>query len=174
MRIILVGYAGHMGREVRACAEKAGYEIVAAVDFCKECGEQQRHAPEVHLRAGIDGEFCHKIGRYFLNQIKNAPHPLVVFLIKLVVERGRYNCGVEFHFGCHRKGLAAFVILHRIAFEHRIKLHNSFIFNWLNKKNGATSAEAFTYRRSVTSHLPLKRRTPPLRQPLYCFPFINC
>ena len=33
MRIILVGYAGHMGREVIACAERdAGSEIVAGVD----------------------------------------------------------------------------------------------------------------------------------------------
>ena len=33
MRIILVGYAGHMGREVVACAERdAGSEIVAGVD----------------------------------------------------------------------------------------------------------------------------------------------
>ncbi len=33
MRIILCGYGGHMGREVRACAEKtAGAEIVAGVD----------------------------------------------------------------------------------------------------------------------------------------------
>jgi len=32
MRIILVGYDGHMGREVRACAEKAGCEIVAGID----------------------------------------------------------------------------------------------------------------------------------------------
>ena len=33
MRIILTGYTGHMGREVRACAERAeGCEIVAGVD----------------------------------------------------------------------------------------------------------------------------------------------
>ena len=33
MRIILVGYAGHMGREVRECAERtAGTEIVQGVD----------------------------------------------------------------------------------------------------------------------------------------------
>ena len=32
MRIILCGYAGHMGREVRECATRAGMEIVAGVD----------------------------------------------------------------------------------------------------------------------------------------------
>ena len=32
MRIILSGYTGHMGREVRASAERAGYPIVAGVD----------------------------------------------------------------------------------------------------------------------------------------------
>ena len=33
MRIILCGYGGHMGREVRTCAERAeGCEIVAGVD----------------------------------------------------------------------------------------------------------------------------------------------
>jgi len=33
MRIILCGYGGHMGREVRACAERAeGFEIVAGMD----------------------------------------------------------------------------------------------------------------------------------------------
>ena len=32
MRIILCGYAGHMGREVRECAARAGMEIVAGVD----------------------------------------------------------------------------------------------------------------------------------------------
>ena len=32
MRIILCGYAGHMGREVRECAARAGVEIVAGVD----------------------------------------------------------------------------------------------------------------------------------------------
>ena len=32
MRIILSGYTGHMGREVRASAERVGYPIVAGVD----------------------------------------------------------------------------------------------------------------------------------------------
>ena len=32
MRIILVGYAGHMGREVREAAERAGVEIAAGID----------------------------------------------------------------------------------------------------------------------------------------------
>ena len=32
MRIILSGYTGHMGREVRTSAERAGYPIVAGVD----------------------------------------------------------------------------------------------------------------------------------------------
>ena len=32
MKIILSGYTGHMGREVRACAERAGIEITAGVD----------------------------------------------------------------------------------------------------------------------------------------------
>ena len=32
MRIILCGYAGHMGREVRLSAERAGYPIAAGVD----------------------------------------------------------------------------------------------------------------------------------------------
>ena len=40
MRIILTGYTGHMGREVRACAEAAeNCEIVAGVDLMISASE---------------------------------------------------------------------------------------------------------------------------------------
>ena len=61
MRIILCGYAGHMGREVQACAERmAGCEIVAGVDPMAEPeGVCVRSFDECTAEADVIIDFSH-------------------------------------------------------------------------------------------------------------------
>lgn len=62
MRIILTGYAGHMGREVRECAERtAGAEIVQGIDpFCEtEDGACVRSFSACSREADVIIDFSH-------------------------------------------------------------------------------------------------------------------
>ena len=60
MKIILCGYAGHMGREVRECAARAGVEIVAGVDPMAEPeGVCVRSFDECTAEADVIIDFSH-------------------------------------------------------------------------------------------------------------------
>ena len=60
MKIILCGYAGHMGREVRECATRAGVEIAAGVDPMAEPeGVCVRSFDECTAEADVIIDFSH-------------------------------------------------------------------------------------------------------------------
>ena len=81
MRIILTGYTGHMGREVRTCAEAADHcEIVAGVDpmipasegICKKSFDECTAEADVILAVGLRsnnslyGEICDEIDEVYM------------------------------------------------------------------------------------------------------------
>ena len=60
MKIILCGYAGHMGREVRECAARAGVEIAAGVDpMAEPDGVCVRSFDECKAEADVIIDFSH-------------------------------------------------------------------------------------------------------------------
>ena len=100
------------------------HEVVPAVHLRQEGQQHQGDAPQVHLRAGVDGEFRHELRADLADEPRDTVHAVRLPLIVHLFQSRGHDGSVQLHLGSHTVRLRPFVVHHHVlSFQHSCDLH---------------------------------------------------